>query len=77
MTGPDQDISLDPDAPLIAASAEASSVETAEAIEQAAAINDDPQVAEVLDHAATAADRTASRVGWVRGFISRLLPPSA
>ena len=39
--------------PLIAGSAEASSVETAAAIDQAVEKNDDPEVAEILDDAAS------------------------
>ena len=45
--------------------------QTAEAIEQAAKVNDDPQVAEVLDDAAVKADQASSRVGWLRGLLHR------
>jgi hypothetical protein len=58
--------------PLVAGAAEASSVEAAEAIHEAAAENADPQVAQILDHAAIAADQTVSRVGWLRGVFDRL-----
>jgi hypothetical protein len=58
--------------PLIAGSAEASSVETAAAIDQAVEKNDDPEVAEILDDAALAAQQTVSRVGWLRGTLNRL-----
>jgi hypothetical protein len=61
-----------PHIPLVAGAAEASSVEAAEAIHQAAAENDDPQVAQALDHAAIAAEQTVSRVGWLRSVFDRL-----
>ncbi|HEY5858771.1 MAG TPA: hypothetical protein VIX62_00620 [Actinomycetota bacterium] len=51
--------------------AHAASIETAEAIEQAAKVNDDPEVAEVLDDAAVKADQASSRVGWLRGLLHR------
>ena len=51
--------------------APAASIETAEAIEQAAKVNDDPQVAAVLDDAAVKADQASSRVGWLRGLLHR------
>jgi hypothetical protein len=51
--------------------AHAASIETAEAIEQAAKANDDPEVAEVLDDAAVKADQASSRVGWLRGLLRR------
>ena len=51
--------------------AHAASMETAEAIEEAAKVNDDPDVAEVLDDAAVKADLASSRVGWLRGFLHR------
>jgi hypothetical protein len=51
--------------------AHAASIETAEAIEQAANANDDPEVAEVLDDAAVKADQASSRVGWLRGLLRR------
>lgn len=58
--------------PLIAGSAEASSVEAAAAIDQAAEKNEDPEVAEMLDDAALAAQQTISRVGWLRRTLDRL-----
>jgi hypothetical protein len=58
--------------PIVAGAAEASSVEAVEAIHEAAAENDDPQVAQALDHAATAAEKTVARVGWLRSVIDRL-----
>ena len=61
-----------PHIPLIAGSAEASSVQTAAAIDQAAEKNDDPEVAEVLDEAALAAQQTVSRVGWLKRTVDRL-----
>lgn len=58
--------------PLIAGSAEASSVQAAAAIDQAAEKNEDPEVAEMLDDAALAAQQTVSRVGWLRRTVDRL-----
>ena len=69
--GQDRAVAGASSSPMIADAAEASSVETAVAIDRAAAINDDPQVAEALDQAALAADQTVSRVGWLRGFLHR------
>jgi hypothetical protein len=63
--------------PLVAGAAEASSVETAQAIHEAAARNEDPQVAETLDRAANAAEQTVGRVGWLRGVIDRLFSRQA
>jgi len=51
--------------------AHAASMETAEAIEEAANVNDDPDVAEVLDDAAVKAEVASGRVGWLRGFLHR------
>lgn len=51
--------------------AHAASIETAEAIEEAAKVNDDPKVAEVLDDAAVKADQASTRVGWLRGLLHR------
>jgi len=51
--------------------AHAASIETAEAIEEAVKVNDDPEVAEVLDDAALKADQASSRVGWLRGLLRR------
>ena len=58
--------------PLVAGAAEASSVETAAAIDRAAEKNDDPEVAEVLDEASIAAEQTVGRVGWLRSVVQRL-----
>lgn len=52
-------------------SAHAATVETAEAIEEAAKANEDPKVAEVLDDAAVKADQATSRTGWLRRLIHR------
>jgi hypothetical protein len=57
--------------------AAASSLETVDAIDKAAAINDDPEVGKILDHAAMSADKTVSRVGWLQGFLHRLFSRSA
>ena len=61
---------------VIAQAAQASADETVEAIDAAAAVNDDPDVARALQDAALKADKTVSRVGWLRGFISRVLHPT-
>ena len=70
--GRDNATSHDPLPALIGDAAAASSVETAAAIDAAADINDDPQVAQVLDHAAIAADETVSRVSWIQRFLHRV-----
>ena len=57
--------------PLIAGAAEASSEQTAAAIDGAARKNDDPEVAEVLDEAA-AAQTTVGRTGWLHSKLTRL-----
>ena len=56
----------------VADAAVASSTEAADAIARAAEENDDPEVAAHLEDAATAADKTVARVGWLRGLIHRL-----
>jgi len=43
----------------------AASVETADAIAEAVELNEDPQVAEALDHATLAADTSVVRVSWL------------
>jgi len=48
--------------------------ETVEAIDAAAQENRDPVVAKALDDAALKADKTASRVGWLRALVHRLVP---
>jgi hypothetical protein len=48
--------------------------ETVEAIDAAAQENRDPVVARALDDAALKADKTASRVGWLRALVHRLIP---
>ena len=53
-------------------SAMAATEKTADAIERAADRNDDPNVAEALDEAATHADTAVSRVGWLRGVVRRM-----
>jgi hypothetical protein len=57
---------------LVAEAAEASAKDTARAIEEAAEINADPEVAEKLDTAAQKAQTTTHRVGWLRSFVDRL-----
>lgn len=54
--------------------ASAAAEETADAIEVAAQENRDPVVAKALDDAALKADKTVSRVGWLRSVLRRLLP---
>ena len=51
---------------LAAEAAYTSAERTIGAIEEAAAKNDDPEVAAILDEAAVNADTTATRVGWLR-----------
>lgn len=51
--------------------AHAASVETVEAIEEAAKVNDDPAVAEALDDAAVKADMASTRSGWLRRLLHR------
>jgi len=72
----DQDQDHESAAPLVADAAASSSAETVEAIDRAIARNDDPAVGEILDDAALAADKTVSRVGWLRGFLHRLFSRS-
>jgi hypothetical protein len=74
--GREQPSSHDPVPTQIGDAAAASSAETAAAIDKAAAINDDPQVAQALDEAALAADTTVSRVSWIQRFLHRLRPRS-
>jgi len=54
--------------------ASAAAEETAEAIRVAADENRDPVVARALDDAALKADKTVSRVGWLRALLRRLVP---
>jgi hypothetical protein len=56
---------------LAADAASASAERTIQAIDDAAAKNDDPEVASILDAAAVSADTTATRVGWVRQLLRR------
>jgi len=58
----------------VAEAATAAAEETAEAIDFAAQENRDPVVAKALDDAALKADKTVSRVGWLRSLLRRLLP---
>ncbi len=58
---------------VVAQAAQAAADETLEAIDEAAKINEDPQVERALEDAALKADKTSSRVGWLRGFIDRIL----
>lgn len=60
-------------AQLIAGAAAASSTETAKAIDRAADKNEDPEVGAILEDAALSADKTVSRVGWLRRTVDRLL----
>ena len=56
----------------VSEAAVASADATADAIQEASQINDDPEVAAVLDKAAMRADQTLSRVGWLRSALRRL-----
>ena len=58
----------------VADAAAAAADETVEAIETAAQENRDPVVGKALDEAALKADKTVSRVGWLRALLRRLLP---
>jgi len=75
--GHDESLSDDPLPPLVVDAAEAASAETADAIDRAAELNEDPAVGDALDIAAAKADQTVSRVGWLRSFLHRLFGPSA
>jgi hypothetical protein len=59
---------------VVADAAGAAAEETAEAIDAAAEKNRDPVVARALDDAAMKADKTDSRVGWLRALVRRLVP---
>ena len=58
----------------VAEAAGAAAEETVEAIDAAAQENRDPVVAKALDDAAMKADKTVSRVGWLRALVHRLVP---
>ena len=58
----------------VAHAAQESAEATADAIDTAARLNDDPKVADALDEAAIGAQQTASRVSWLRGFLDRFRP---
>ena len=64
----------DPAEPAVADAAAAAADETVEAIEAAAQENRDPVVGKALDDAAMKADKTVSRVGWLRALVQRLVP---
>ena len=59
-------------AALGADAAQAATEQTADAIDRAAEKNDDPAVAEVLDEAASHAEKAVTRVGWLGHLIRRL-----
>ena len=56
----------------VAEAAHSSSAGAVEAIEEAARLNDDPQVAEALDEAALKANTTAGRLEWLRSRLRSL-----
>jgi hypothetical protein len=58
----------------VADAATSAAEETADAIDVAAQENRDPIVARALDDAALKADKTVSRVGWLRALMRRLVP---
>jgi hypothetical protein len=58
----------------VAEAASSAAEETVEAIDAAAQENRDPVVAKALDDAAMKADKTVSRVGWLRALVHRLVP---
>ena len=69
------DVSIDEQAEhTVADAAVTAADETLEAIDAAAQENRDPVVAKALDDAALKADKTASRVGWLRALVHRLIP---
>jgi hypothetical protein len=61
----------------VAEAASAAARETADAIDVAAQRNRDPMVAKALDDAALKADKTVSRVGWLRALVRRLTSASS
>jgi hypothetical protein len=56
---------------VVAQAAEAAAEATANAIDDAAELNDDPAVAEALDRASAEAQRATHRVSWLRRFLDR------
>jgi len=52
-------------------SAHSAAQQTVAAIDEAARVNDDPAVADVLADAAVKADQTSARVGWLRRLLHR------
>lgn len=67
-------VTQEPAEQAVADAAAAAADETVEAIETAAQENRDPVVGKALDEAALKADKTVSRVGWLRALLRRLLP---
>jgi hypothetical protein len=67
-------VTQDPPERAVADAAAAAADETVEAIEAAAKENRDPVVGKALDDAAIKADKTVSRVGWLRALVRRLMP---
>lgn len=64
--------SEEPTAELLGAdAAKAAADEALEAIEEAAANNADPVVANKLDEAAAKADTASGRIGWLRALLRR------
>ncbi|MDH4112174.1 MAG: hypothetical protein OEV60_05730 [Actinomycetota bacterium] len=51
--------------------AHAATEATVDAIDEAAKVNDDPEVAEALEEASVQADQAASRTGWLRRMLHR------
>lgn len=71
---PSEDVELE----LLGADAAHSAAEqTVAAIDEAAKVNDDPAVAEVLADAAVKADQASFRVGWLRRMLHRRFPRSS
>ena len=56
----------------VSEAAHASSETTAEKIDEAAEVNEDPKVGQVLEEASMHADTTVRRVGWVRDWFRRV-----
>jgi len=62
---------------VIAQAAQAAADETVDAIDTAAKLNDDPEVGRALEDAALKADKTTSRVSWLRNFVNRFMRASS
>lgn len=66
------DVPITPDPGMVADAAAASADATAAAVDKAAEINENPEVAPILQDASLKANTTANRVGWLRSWFARL-----